>query len=114
MSTNEWRIYEAKRDSGYCLALLEQTGICVVPGSGFGQRARTFHFRTTFLPSRGEIKSLVEIRNLSQYPEPIAKPLQRPEGPEANRPDCEVGIRRVVATSAEGATLIRFFISIFY
>jgi aspartate/methionine/tyrosine aminotransferase len=51
--------YEAKRDSDYCMALLEETGICVVPGSGFGQRAGTLHFRTTFLPPRNEIEELV-------------------------------------------------------
>ena len=54
------RQYEAARDSDYCLALLEETGICVVPGSGFGQQAGTFHFRTTFLPPRDEIEGLVE------------------------------------------------------
>jgi aspartate/methionine/tyrosine aminotransferase len=51
--------YEAKRDSDYCMALLEETGICVVPGSGFGQRPGTFHFRTTFLPPKEEIEGLV-------------------------------------------------------
>jgi aspartate/methionine/tyrosine aminotransferase len=39
--------------------LLEETGICVVPGSGFGQRPGTLHFRTTFLPPRDEIRELV-------------------------------------------------------
>jgi aspartate/methionine/tyrosine aminotransferase len=52
--------HEAKRDSAYCLALLEETGICVVPGSGFGQEPGTLHFRTTFLPPRDEIESLVD------------------------------------------------------
>lgn len=60
MSAEERRQYEAARDSDYCLALLEETGICVVPGSGFGQQAGTFHFRTTFLPPRDEIEGLVE------------------------------------------------------
>jgi aspartate/methionine/tyrosine aminotransferase len=46
-------------DEKYCLALLEETGICVVPGSGFGQYPGTLHFRTTFLPPRDEIISLV-------------------------------------------------------
>lgn len=36
-------------DEFYCLALLDATGVCVVPGSGFGQKENTFHFRTTFL-----------------------------------------------------------------
>jgi len=34
----------------YCMELLEETGICVVPGSGFKQRAGTHHFRMTILP----------------------------------------------------------------
>jgi alanine transaminase len=59
MPADKRHAYEAGRDSDYCLALLEQTGICVVPGSGFGQRPGTFHFRTTFLPPRDEIESLV-------------------------------------------------------
>lgn len=36
-------------DEFYCLELLDATGICVVPGSGFGQKPGTLHFRTTFL-----------------------------------------------------------------
>jgi aspartate/methionine/tyrosine aminotransferase len=51
--------YAAGRDTAYCLALLEETGICVVPGSGFGQLPGTLHFRTTFLPPRNEIENLV-------------------------------------------------------
>ena len=51
--------YEEQRDSQYCLALLEETGICVVPGSGFGQLPGTLHFRTTFLPPRDEIEKFV-------------------------------------------------------
>ncbi|XP_064189975.1 alanine aminotransferase 2-like isoform X2 [Anguilla rostrata] len=37
-------------DMFYCMKLLEETGICLVPGSGFGQRDGTFHFRMTILP----------------------------------------------------------------
>jgi len=33
-------------DAMYCYQLLEETGICVVPGSGFGQREGTYHFRS--------------------------------------------------------------------
>jgi alanine transaminase len=33
----------------YCMRLLEATGVCIVPGSGFGQKEGTLHFRTTFL-----------------------------------------------------------------
>ena len=59
MSEEERRAYEATRDADYCLRLLEETGICVVPGSGLGQQPGTFHFRTTFLPSREEIEEVV-------------------------------------------------------
>ncbi|EMC99750.1 hypothetical protein BAUCODRAFT_63743 [Baudoinia panamericana UAMH 10762] len=38
-----------KPDDFYCLRLLDATGICIVPGSGFGQKDGTLHFRTTFL-----------------------------------------------------------------
>jgi alanine transaminase len=59
MTADERLIYDAKRDSDYCMALLEETGICVVPGSGFGQMPGTLHFRTTFLPPKDEIEELV-------------------------------------------------------
>ncbi|MCX6639072.1 MAG: aminotransferase class I/II-fold pyridoxal phosphate-dependent enzyme [bacterium] len=60
MTAEQRSDYEARRDSDYCMALLEETGICVVPGSGFGQQPGTLHFRTTFLPPRDEIEALVE------------------------------------------------------
>ena len=45
-------------DFFYCWRLLEATGVTVVPGSGFGQREGTWHFRTTFLPPESEIDSV--------------------------------------------------------
>ena len=44
----------------YCMELLEHCGICVVPGSGFGQKDGTFHFRTTLLPPKDEIQGVVQ------------------------------------------------------
>lgn len=44
----------ASIDELYCMQLLEQTGICCVPGSGFGQVPNTYHLRTTFLPPGSE------------------------------------------------------------
>ncbi|KAH0553203.1 hypothetical protein GP486_006622 [Trichoglossum hirsutum] len=38
-----------KADEFYCIRLLDSTGVCIVPGSGFGQKEGTSHFRTTFL-----------------------------------------------------------------
>ncbi len=51
---------EGRTDDDYCLALLESTGICVVPGSGFGQEPGSAHFRTTILPPIEEISEVVE------------------------------------------------------
>ncbi|KAJ6469156.1 alanine aminotransferase [Mycena vitilis] len=36
-------------DAFYALALLDETGICVVPGSGFGQKTGEWHYRLTCL-----------------------------------------------------------------
>lgn len=38
-----------KPDEFYCFRMLDATGVCVVAGSGFGQKEGTLHFRTTFL-----------------------------------------------------------------
>lgn len=32
-------------DVFYAFHLLEATGICIIPGSGFGQQPGTYHFR---------------------------------------------------------------------
>ena len=50
-----------KGDFEYCMSLLEETGICVVPGSGFGQAEGTFHFRTTILPPTDKIQKVVQL-----------------------------------------------------
>jgi len=39
-------------DFEYCMSLLEETGLCTVNGSGFGQREGTHHLRIAFLPPR--------------------------------------------------------------
>jgi aspartate/methionine/tyrosine aminotransferase len=49
-----------RSDVDYSLALLEQTDICVVPGTGFGQIPGTAHFRTTILPPTSKIATVVE------------------------------------------------------
>jgi len=40
-----------KIDEYYCMRMLEAVGVCVIPGSGFGQKNGTWHYRTTFLAS---------------------------------------------------------------
>ncbi|XP_011337892.1 alanine aminotransferase 2 isoform X2 [Ooceraea biroi] len=46
-------------DVFYAFKLLESTGICVIPGSGFGQIPGTYHFRTTILPQKEKIKMML-------------------------------------------------------
>jgi aspartate/methionine/tyrosine aminotransferase len=58
-------VADAERDTAYCLALLEETGVCVVPGSGFGQEPGTLHFRTTFLPPKEQIEDFA--RRLGEF-----------------------------------------------
>jgi len=48
-------------DTLYALSLLDRTGICVVPASGFGQKPGRYGFRTTFLPPEDEMKRCVEL-----------------------------------------------------
>ncbi|XP_073774412.1 alanine aminotransferase 2-like isoform X2 [Danio rerio] len=54
-------------DMFYCMKLLEETGICLVPGSGFGQRDGTYHFRMTILPLKDKLKVvLAKIKDFHQ------------------------------------------------
>jgi len=78
MSAEERMKYEQGRDETYCMKLLEETGICVVPGSGFGQQPGTFHFRTTFLPPKDEIEELV--KKLKAFHLAYTKNPERSEG----------------------------------
>jgi alanine transaminase len=53
-----------KPDEWYCLRLLDATGVCVVPGSGFGQKQGEWHFRTTFLAGGSDwIDRIVKFHN---------------------------------------------------
>ncbi|KAJ3087824.1 hypothetical protein HK102_010206 [Quaeritorhiza haematococci] len=46
-------------DAMYCMELLNATGVCMVPGSGFVQKEGTWHFRSTFLPPEHEIDEFI-------------------------------------------------------
>ncbi|KAK0629133.1 pyridoxal phosphate-dependent transferase [Bombardia bombarda] len=57
-------------DEFYCMRLLEATGVCLVPGSGFGQKDGSLHFRTTFLaPGTEWVGSIVKFHSdfMEQY-----------------------------------------------
>lgn len=42
-------ISKGKPDLFYCMEVLKNTGIVIIPGSGFKQREGTYHFRITIL-----------------------------------------------------------------
>ncbi|KAI9182878.1 alanine transaminase [Blastocladiella emersonii ATCC 22665] len=46
-------------DAFYTLALLDATGVCMVPGSGFLQEPGTWHFRSTFLPPEDQLDEFI-------------------------------------------------------
>lgn len=50
-------------DVFYAFELLENCGICVVPGTGFGQKPGTYHFRTTILAPIDKVKTMLEKMN---------------------------------------------------
>ena len=41
---------EVKNDNHFVAELIKETGVVVVPGTGFGQVPGTSHFRVVFLP----------------------------------------------------------------
>ena len=54
-------IYKGKSiDYIYCMELLENYGICVIPGSGFGQKNGSYHLRTTILPPKEQIQEVAK------------------------------------------------------
>jgi len=48
-------------DAFYCLQMLERTGVCTVPGSGFRQVEGKFHFRCTFLPREEDFPGFIKL-----------------------------------------------------
>ncbi|TPX39958.1 hypothetical protein SeMB42_g06172 [Synchytrium endobioticum] len=46
-------------DDFYALEMLAATGVCVVSGSGFGQKKGTWHFRSTFLPAEATFDEFI-------------------------------------------------------
>jgi alanine transaminase len=54
-------------DFDYCMHLLEETGLCTVNGSGFGQAPGTHHLRIAFLPGRELLEQVlprwIEVHN---------------------------------------------------
>lgn len=65
----------------YCLLMLERSGICTVPGSGFGQAEGTYHFRMTILEAEPKYPDM--LRRLGEYHRAIWTEYGRPGEMEA-------------------------------
>lgn len=59
-------------DLFYCLEVLRNTGIALVPGSGFKQEPGTYHFRITTLILPEE-KLAARLKDLKQFNEEFHK-----------------------------------------
>lgn len=68
---DEAREENVKPDELYCFKLLEETGVCVVPGSGFKQIPGTYHFRMTIIPSYEDMKNV--LKSISDFNETLFK-----------------------------------------
>lgn len=53
ISIYDWKIANANE------IIIYVTGICIVAGSGFGQRPGTYHFRTTILPQMEKLMDML-------------------------------------------------------
>jgi len=58
-------------DAVWCMRLLEQEGVVVVPGSGFGQVEGTWHFRTTILPPEDQMADVT--RRIAKFQQSITE-----------------------------------------
>lgn len=60
-AVNQAKERKQAADFFYAMELLETCGICVVPGSGFGQLPGTYHFRTTILPQNDKLELMMKM-----------------------------------------------------
>ena len=71
------QLHGINSDAHFVSELIKETGVVVVPGSGFGQKPGTQHFRVVFLPNEQILekayKSIGEFyqKYLKKYPEKV-------------------------------------------
>ncbi len=53
------KLPENTTDFDYCMGLLEETGLCTVNGTGFGQKEGTSHLRIAFLPPKDMLQDVL-------------------------------------------------------
>merc|ERR1719387_3469688 len=56
-------------DTLYCIEVLKELGVIMVPGNGFGQRPGTFHYRLTILPEEKDLVKMMQ--GLSTFQEKL-------------------------------------------
>jgi len=71
------RLHMEQEDTHFVSELIKETGVVVVPGSGFGQVPGTQHFRVVFLPNE-EILSKAYINISSFYRKYLEKNIHAP------------------------------------
>ncbi|MFH0734205.1 MAG: aminotransferase class I/II-fold pyridoxal phosphate-dependent enzyme [bacterium] len=59
------RLHISHPDSHFVSELIKETGVVVVPGSGFGQKPGTQHFRVVFLPDEKTLEK--SYRNITEF-----------------------------------------------
>lgn len=59
-AVEEAKLKNCTPDEFYCWQMLEATGITPVPGTLFGQKEGTYHFRLTILPSEEKVVSMFD------------------------------------------------------
>merc|ERR1719235_1375875 len=47
-------------DTLYCIEVLKELGVIMVPGNGFGQRPNTYHYRLTILPEEKDLVGMLQ------------------------------------------------------
>jgi alanine-synthesizing transaminase len=65
------RLHMEQSDNQFVTGLIKETGVVVVPGSGFGQVPGTHHFRVVFLPSENILTKAYD--NIAAYYEKFLK-----------------------------------------
>jgi alanine-synthesizing transaminase len=55
------RLHISEDDDTFVKKIIEETGVVVVPGSGFGQVPGTRHFRLVFLPPEQQLEQAYDL-----------------------------------------------------
>ncbi|KAI5289543.1 hypothetical protein KEM52_000749 [Ascosphaera acerosa] len=91
-------------DEFYALRLLDATGVCVVPGTGFGQKEGTLHFRTTFLaPGTEWTRRIIAFHRefMEEFRDSAEAEAEAGAGAGAGEPTVQVAIESATSVGAE-------------